>query len=155
MIELRDEASSSPASRALFDQYMALVRERVGDEGYVPAERIFATEDAFAGPGAAWLVAYRDGEAVGCGGLRTLAPGSAEIKRMFVAVSARRGGLGRALLRALEARALATGHDEVRLLATPMLGEALALYRAEGYVEIDRSERPGEPVEVWLRKPLG
>lgn len=154
MIELRDEPSGSPASRALFEQYIALVRERSGIEDFVPVERIFATEDAFAAIDAVWIVAYRDGAAVGCGGLRTLAPGIGEVKRMFVAGSARGTGLGRRLLHALEARAVASGHTRVRLLTTPTLSEACALYAAEGYAEIERVQRGTEPVEIWLEKAL-
>lgn len=154
MIELRDEAADSAASRALFGEYMALVRERSGIADFAPVERIFASEDAFGGAGAAWLVAYRDGEAVGCGGLRALAPGVGEIKRMFVTAAARRGGVGRRLLHALEARAAGAGHAHVRLLATPMLREAFALYEAEGYAEIARDDHGEGPVEIWLEKAL-
>ncbi len=154
MIELRDEPSDGIAAGVLFEQYMALVRERSGIEHFAPAERIFATEDAFAGPDAAWIVAYVDGVAVGCAGLRTLAPGVGEIKRMFVAAPARRSGVGRRLLRALEQRAAAAGHGHVRLLTTPMLSEACALYAAEGYAVVDRVERGDRPVELWLEKAL-
>jgi GNAT superfamily N-acetyltransferase len=154
VIELRDEPSGSPASRALFDQYMAFVRERVGVEDLVPVERIFATEDAFAADDAAWIVAYRDGAPVGCGGLRTLAPEIGEVKRMFVTSPARGSGLGRRLLHALEARAVAIGHTRLRLLTTPMLSEACALYAADGYAEIERVQRGAEPVEIWLEKVL-
>ena len=67
-------------------------------------ERIFGREDALAGAGGAWLVAYVDRQPVGCGGLRTLAPGIGEIKRRFVDAPARGQGLGRRLLRAPMAR---------------------------------------------------
>ena len=41
------------------------------------------------------------------------------------------------------------------LLTTPMLGEASALYAAEGYREIERVDPGGgRPVEVWLEKRL-
>lgn len=154
MIELRDEPADGAASRALFDEYLQLVRARSGIEDFAPAERIFATEDAFAAADAAWLVAYLDGAPVGCGGLRTLAPGIGEIKRMFVSEGARGRGLGRRLLAALERRAAAAGHEHVRLLTTPMLGEACALYAAQGYTEIERTQHGDGPVEIWLQKTL-
>ena len=154
MIELRDEPADGAASRALFDEYMALVRARSGIRDFAPDERIFATEDAFAGDDAAWIVAYVDGAPVGCGGLRTLAPATGEIKRMFVSAPARGRGLGRRLLRALEARAVAAGHARVRLLTTPMLNEACALYAAEGYAEVEHLRRDDDPVEIWLEKAL-
>jgi GNAT superfamily N-acetyltransferase len=152
-VEIRPDAADGPAAQALYEQYMALVCERL--PGFVPSERIFASEDAFAGVGAAWLVAYDAGGApVGCGGLRTLGPGVGEIKRMFVVERARGAGLGRRLLRALERRAATYGHRRVRLLTTEVLREAIALYEGEGYRTVRRNERAGEPVEIWMEKEL-
>ena len=137
-VEIRQEAADGAAARQLYEQYMALVCERL--PGFVPSERIFASEAAFAGEGGAWLVAYDAGGApVGCGGLRTLAPGIGEIKRMFVVERARGAGLGRRLLRELEERAAAQGLRRVRLLTTEVLGEAIALYHGEGYRRVERS----------------
>ena len=73
-VEIRAEPADGPAARTLFREYLALVGERLG-AGFVPDERIFATEAAFAGAGAAWLVLYEDGRAVACGGLRTASAG--------------------------------------------------------------------------------
>lgn len=152
-VQLRTEAPDGPTARALFAEYLALVSERLG-RGFVPSERIFATEDAFTGGGSAWLVAYEDGRPVGCGGLRTLSPGVGEIKRMFVSAGARGRGHGRRLLRELESRAAEHGHRSVRLLTTDVLREALALYEAEGYRVVGRVEHLRAPVEIWLEKAL-
>ena len=62
------------------------------------AEHIFATAEAFNGPGSAWLVIYDAEQPVACGGLRPLAPGTGEIKRMFVTPPRARRGLRRRLL---------------------------------------------------------
>ncbi|HEY0343407.1 MAG TPA: GNAT family N-acetyltransferase [Solirubrobacteraceae bacterium] len=153
-VEIRPEAADGPAARQLHEEYMALVCERL--PGFVPSERIFASEEVFGRDGGAWLVAYdAGGEPVGCGGLRTLAPGVGEIKRMFVVERARGVGLGRRLLRELERRAAAQGLRRVRLLTTEVLSEAIALYDAEGYRAVERSQRAGEPVEIWMEKVLG
>jgi len=154
--EIRDAAPDGPAARALFHEYLELIRARLELEAdFAPPEHIFASADAFGGEGAAWLVAFdAAGEPVGCGGLRVLEPGVGEIKRMFVSARARGTGLGRALLRELERRAVAAGLTSVRLLTTEVLHEARALYAVEGYREVERSERPGEPVEIWLEKAL-
>jgi GNAT superfamily N-acetyltransferase len=154
-VEIREEPADGPSARLLFDEYLALVRERIGVD-FAPSERIFATEGAFAGEGAAWLVLYDGaGAPVGCGGLRTLAPGVGEIKRMFVTRRGRGHGLGRLLLRELERRSAQAGLARVRLLTTEVLSEACALYAAEGYEPIERIERAGQPVEIWLEKELG
>jgi GNAT superfamily N-acetyltransferase len=151
-IELRDEAVHSAPSRALFAEYMALVAERL--EGFKPTERVFGSDDAFAAAGGAWVVLYEDGRPVACGGLRTLAPGVGEIKRMFVTASARGRGHARRLLRELERRAAEHGHRSVRLLSTEVLREAMVLYEAEGYRLVGRVEHARGPVELWLEKPL-
>jgi GNAT superfamily N-acetyltransferase len=151
--ELRAELANGPASQALFAEYLALVRERLGD-GWVPTERVFATDDAFSGAGSAWLVAYEDDRPVGCGGLRALEPDVGEIKRMFVSAGARGRGHGRRLLRELEQRAVTHGQRRIRLLTTEVLGEARALYEAEGYDLVERIEHRRGPVELWFEKEL-
>jgi GNAT superfamily N-acetyltransferase len=153
VIEVRAEPPDGPASQALFDDYLALVRERLGP-GFAPSEDIFATEGAFRGAGSAWLVLYEDGAAVGCGGLRPCAPGVGEIKRMFVAPAARGRGHGRRLLTELETRAGVAGYERIRLLTTEVLAEARDLYRSAGY-EIASTERRGGRVDFWLEKRLG
>ena len=58
--------------------------------------------DALATSDTLFLVARRDGELLGTIALRIIAPGHAEMKRMFVRAEARGSGLGRRLLEALE-----------------------------------------------------
>jgi GNAT superfamily N-acetyltransferase len=99
-LELRPEPADGAPSRALWEEYMALVAERL--PGFEPTAEIFATPGAFTGPGTAWLVGHEGGRPVCCGGLRPLEPGVAEVKRMFVTRHARRRGHGRALLAALD-----------------------------------------------------
>jgi GNAT superfamily N-acetyltransferase len=150
---IRSEAPTGDASRALFDEYMALVRARLGDD-FTPSEDIFATEGAFDGPGTAWLVLYEDGVAIACGGLRPLGAGVGEIKRMFVTAAARGRGHGRALLAELERRARDAGYDRVRLYTTEVLHEARALYEGAGYRRIDVSAVTGRAEDIWLEKRL-
>jgi GNAT superfamily N-acetyltransferase len=149
---IRREQATGAASRALFGEYMELVRERLG-AGFVPAEEIFATERDFDGAGAAWLVLYDDDVAVACGGVRRLAPGIAEIKRMFVAAPARRRGHARALLGELERLAAQDGCRRVRLYTTEVLREARALYSACGYRPVGVVAVDGR-VDLWLEKAL-
>ncbi|MGH2840495.1 MAG: GNAT family N-acetyltransferase [Solirubrobacteraceae bacterium] len=153
VVEIRAEPPDGAATRALFAEYLVLLQDRLGLR-FKPSERIFATEAAFAGPDGAWLVLYDCGRPVGCGGLRTLAPGVGEIKRMFVTQSARRSGHGRLLLHELERLAVRRGHTCVRLLTTEVLSEARKLYAAEGYRVIERMVRGSDPVEIWLEKDV-
>ena len=54
------------------------------------------------GVGAAFVIARLNGRPVGCGAIRPLEPGVAEVKRMFVERVARGLGVGRQILRELE-----------------------------------------------------
>ena len=86
-----------------------------------------------------FLVAWLDGEAVGCGGLRpapTGEPGVAEIKRMYVTPAARGGGVSRALLAGLEGAAADLGYRRVILETGTRQQEAMALYESAGYEPI-------------------
>jgi GNAT superfamily N-acetyltransferase len=152
VLELHPEPADGAASRALFAQYMALIDERMGAQ-FQPSEAIFASEEAFVVPGAAWLVGYEDGRPVCCGGLRPLGEGAGEIKRMFVTASARRRGHGRRVLGELERLAAAGGWDRVRLLTTEALVEARALYAQAGYRVAETMEVGGH-IDLWLEKAL-
>ena len=87
-------------------------------------------------PGGTFLVGYRDGEPVCGGGIKRLPDGACEIKRMYVVPAARRQGLARVLLRALEDAARGLGYDVVRLDTGPRQPHARGLYESEGYVSI-------------------
>jgi GNAT superfamily N-acetyltransferase len=84
-------------------------------------------------PGGVYLVGYRDGVAVCGGGLKRLPDGSCEIKRMYVVPSARRAGVARALLAALEDAASGLGYRIARLDTGARQPHAIAFYEASGY----------------------
>ncbi len=74
-----------------------------------------------------------DGEALGCGALRALAAGAAEVKRMYVAPAARGRGIATALLAELEDAARRRGWTTLRLETGPRQPEAISLYSGAGY----------------------
>ncbi|MEF2976315.1 GNAT family N-acetyltransferase [Subtercola sp. YIM 133946] len=76
------------------------------------------------------------GEPVGCGALRLLGGGAAEIKRMFVTPGARGTGVSTQILRALEAEARARGLVLLRLETGPAQPDAVRFYEREQYVPI-------------------
>ena len=82
------------------------------------------------------VVAYSGDAPVGCGASRELEPGVGEIKRMFVLPEARRLGVARLMLEALEARGRALGYSAVRLGSGVRQPEAVALYESCGYRRI-------------------
>lgn len=94
-----------------------------------------AAEEVKEGRGA-FLVIYEDGNPVGCGAVRLLEPGTAELKRMYVAPAVRGRGLGRRLVAALENEARALGVQRLILETGIRQAAALALYRASGFESI-------------------
>jgi GNAT superfamily N-acetyltransferase len=115
----------------------AMEDEVVSRYGPVRSERTSLVDAGeLAPPGGAFVVLTVDGRAVAGGGVRRLEEGVAEIKRMYVLPEARGQGLGRTLLRALEAAAAELGYDRVRLDTVVELAAALALYRGAGYEPI-------------------
>jgi DNA-binding MarR family transcriptional regulator/GNAT superfamily N-acetyltransferase len=106
------------------------------DTGFDPELSLSAADAEMTPPAGVLLVATLHREPVGCGALKLPGGAPAEVKRMWVAPSARGLGLGRRLLSELEAYALAAGARTVRLETNRVLAEAIALYRATGYREV-------------------
>ena len=104
-------------------------------------------------PHGSFVVARAGGRAVGCGGVRTLAPGVGEIKRMWLHPDVRGRGAGRRLLAALEDAARMLDHRVVRLDTSRHLGEAIGLYRSAGYREIERYNDNAD-ADHWFEKHL-
>jgi GNAT superfamily N-acetyltransferase len=82
------------------------------------------------------VVRADDGAAVGCGGICRFDETRAELKRMYVVPQARGLGLGRRLLRDLEAHARRLGYVGVVLETGDRQPEALGLYVSAGYERI-------------------
>ncbi|MFI5527442.1 GNAT family N-acetyltransferase [Kitasatospora sp. NPDC051853] len=96
-------------------------------------------------PAGLFVVGYLDGAPVACGGWRVkqagpddVRDGDAELKRMYVSASARGRGLSRAVLRHLEAEALAAGLTRLILETGTEQPEAIGLYESEGYRPITK-----------------
>ncbi len=87
-------------------------------------------------PAGLFVVATLLGEPVGCGGLRFNSDGPTDLKRMWVAETARGLGPGRRLLAELERLAAEHGFRAPRSESARNLGEAIALYRSAGYREV-------------------
>jgi len=121
--------------------------------GFDAARSIPLAEASMRPPAGLLMVASLRGEPVGCGALRFHGDEPAELKRMWVAESARGLGLGRRLLGELEARAAEAGAPAVRLETNGSLVEAIALYRSAGYVEVEPFN--DEPyAHHWFEKAL-
>jgi DNA-binding MarR family transcriptional regulator/GNAT superfamily N-acetyltransferase len=127
---------ASPVARDLVGRYFAEINGRFGFEPAVgETDRDAAL---LIPPTGVFAVAVSDGEPAACGGLKTIAPGVGELKRMWVHPDWRGAGLGSRLLRHLEDQARALGHGTVRLDTNAALTEAIGMYERSGYRRIDR-----------------
>ncbi len=124
------------------------------DTGFDPALSISAELHELRPPAGLFLIATLRSEPVGCGALKFHGDQPTELKRMWVAESARGLGIGRRLLAELESRATAADSRVVRLETNKTLTEAISLYRSAGYQEIDAfNEEPY--ADHWFEKNLG
>jgi DNA-binding MarR family transcriptional regulator/GNAT superfamily N-acetyltransferase len=134
------------------DEYAAELGRRF-ETGFDPAS-ISAGFHELRQPAGVFLVATLHAEPVGCGALRFRGDEPPELKRMWVAESARGLGIGRRLLSELESRAAAAGAAVVRLETNKALTEAISLYGSAGYREVDAFN--DEPyAHHWFEKRLG
>jgi DNA-binding MarR family transcriptional regulator/GNAT superfamily N-acetyltransferase len=153
LVEVAIEDPRSDAARYCIRSYFAELDRRF-ETGFDPAVALPTDAERLTEPAGLLLVARLRGEPVGCGALLLHGTGPAEIKRMWVAASARGLGLGRRLLAELEDHARRRGVSAVRLDTNRALREAIALYRSAGYTEIDAFT--AEPyAHHWFEKRLG
>ena len=107
----------------------------------------------FQPPDGRLLLAFDDDDTFGIGCLRRIGPGTAEIKRMYVDPSHRRGGSGRTILDKLVGAARLAGYERVRLDSSEFMAAAQRLYRSSGFDDIDpypESEIPDEYKSHWV-----
>ncbi|SMH42660.1 Acetyltransferase (GNAT) domain-containing protein [Rathayibacter oskolensis] len=122
---LIETTAADPEALALFASQEAEVMRRYGGDDPGPRPH----------PGAPTLLLRLGDAAVGCVALS--ADGSlGEIKRMFVAESARGRGLSRLLLGGVEELARRRGVETLRLVTGTEQPEAMALYSSSGYLPI-------------------
>ena len=136
----------------------ALVEELDRDllDRYPPSNIYGVALDKLEGNQGFFVIARLDCQPVGCGAVRFLKAGVGEIKRMFVRSSARRRGVGQAVLAALEQTAREMGIHTLRLETGTRQPEANALYEQHGYRKIPCfGEYVNDPFSLCYEKALG
>jgi len=152
-IEIAREPYGSPVSRPLTAAQAAELVERYGGlegAGSEPEPELFEDPDGY------FLVARLDGSPVGCAGIcRCEGKQTAELRRMFVAPEARRIGVARALMTALEEKAHELGYRTLRLETGPEQPEAVHLYETGGFTVIPNfGPYSGQRRSICMEKPL-
>jgi GNAT superfamily N-acetyltransferase len=135
MIEVTIGRGDSPEALQLVAAMEAWVAEGFGPP--TPDRTSTVTAAEMVPPSGAFVVVREDGRPVAGGGIRRLADGVCEIKRMYVVPEARGRGHGRRVLEALERTAVDLGYRRARLDTALSMTTAMALYESAGYRPID------------------
>ena len=152
LVEIRQVDPAEPDARQCLRSYFAELERRSGTS-FDPATGSTAEPHEIRPPAGLFLIAYLGDAPIGCGALKHFPGGASDIKRMWVAESARGLGIGRRLLGDLEARAAEHGSRVVRMETNRALTEAIALYESAGYVEVPAFN--DEPfAHHWFEKML-
>ncbi len=149
-IEILNDLSQAPGWIDMQREYLAFAAEKHAE---VTGQHISA-EDQLAqtldhihehfGQDGRFIVARGDGGALlGMVLLRRLANGKAEIKRLYVSPKARRQGIAHMLMAALTDEARTLGCHALYLDTSAALVDAIAMYRAMGFVDA-----PFDPASV-------
>lgn len=137
MIAYRLYAAAEPMQPIadLFRTYAASIGI---DLGFQDFERELADlPGEYAEPDGAIVVAESAGRLAGCVALRKLAPGVCEMKRLFVKPEFRGRGIGKRLVEEIVRIARTKGYAAMRLDTLATMREAVKLYEAAGFKEIE------------------
>jgi DNA-binding MarR family transcriptional regulator/GNAT superfamily N-acetyltransferase len=152
LVDVAIEDPRSTAARFCIESYFSEIDTRF-DGGFDRSRAISAEPDELTEPAGLLLVARLRDDPIGCGALKLHGGEPAELKRMWVAPTARGLGVGRRILTELEQRARERGVAVLHLETNKSLREAMSLYRSAGYVEVERFN--DEPhAHHWFEKRL-
>jgi putative acetyltransferase len=116
--------------RELFREYA----EVVGDP--ICFERFVREMANLPGQYSPLLLAIVAGQPAGCAGLRKIADGVGEMKRLYIRPAFQGSGLGRLMAERIIEDAKAAGFHALRLDTLPFMESAIRLYRKLGFREI-------------------
>ena len=148
-LEIKSSNLNDPSVVGLIDELSHDLKMKTGRDG----RQSFDAAD-IDHPRSVFLVAYENGEAVGCGALRPIDAKVCEIKRMYSRKPSR--GIGAKILKALEAHAVAF-QFEVAWLETGIENQgAVKFYKMHGYkIRENYGKYKGRPECLCFEKILG
>jgi GNAT superfamily N-acetyltransferase len=150
-VQVTVERADAEVSLVLQQAFFADIASRY--PGWEPASSQSVVPSDLGPPDGIWLVAYRDGHAIGCGGLQRFDAETGEVRRIFLDKRQRGRGTGRRLLVELEEHARRLGYRRVRLTTGDRQPEALRMFQSAGYEEIPPFT-DGVFTRHWMEKAL-
>lgn len=148
-LDIREVSFNHPDSVELRSQQRNEIAARYGRPDSEPGPAPTADDITV------FYVAYSDGVAVGCGGLRERDATEAEVKRMFVLPAHRGAGASVAIVRRLEQFATDRGYARLVLETGNEQPDAIRFYEREGYTRIPNfGYYVGSPYSLCYEKAL-
>lgn len=99
-------------------------------------------------------LAYCDGAAAGCIGLRRIDQQNCEMKRLYVRPQFRGNHIGEHLIRKIIEDAGIIGYSHILLDTLPFLESAVRMYRAYGFYEIERYNDSPMDTSIYMELDL-
>ncbi|MCF0069448.1 GNAT family N-acetyltransferase [Dyadobacter sp. CY261] len=138
--------------KLLFQEYAASLPIDLAFQGF--AEELKTVRNQYGPPAGALILAYVGERAVGCAGIRVQAPGTAELKRMYVQTEFRGYQLGRILLRESISQATNLGYQKIRLDTLASMTGARKLYEVFGFEVIPAYYPNPHADAIYMEKTL-
>lgn len=145
--------------RVLFFEYTALLiagdgtfKEYLAVQNY--DEEISHLSRKYGLPGGRLYIAFYDGEAAGCVGLRKIDEKNCELKRLYVKPALRGKHIGNTLIKQIIKDAKEIGYSHILLDTLPFLTSALCLYKACGFYEIPSYNNSPMSTSIYMKRDL-
>ena len=111
------------------DYYSRIVGGAGNRSGFIPYNLSESVSDV--------LIAYSDGKAAGCAGLKKYSDNDVEIKRVWVDPAYRGNHIATEIMNRIEEKARKMNYKRAILQTRPIMTDAVALYERRGYKTID------------------
>lgn len=126
-MKIVEKSPSEPEAISLMDELSKTLESITGNSG----KNSFNPNDVCV-PRSLFVIAYdKDGEAIGCGGIRPINENTAEVKRVYAKVKGI--GVGTKILSYLEMQARKLGYTALWLETRLINERAVSFYKSKGY----------------------
>jgi ribosomal protein S18 acetylase RimI-like enzyme len=145
-------ADQTSLARAMFEEYAKTLGVDLCFQNF--AQELATLPGDYAPPTGALLLAWIEGNAVGCVALRRLDEECCEMKRLYVRPEARGYRLGSLLAESILAVGRESGYRRMRLDTLPSMQTAIGLYHSLGFREISPYRNNPVPGALYMEKEL-
>lgn len=144
---------------ALFSEYTnMLVANDRSFQNYLDLQRydeeIQHLEEKYGVPSGRLYLAYCDGEAAGCIGLKNMDGMNCEMKRLYVRPQFRGKNIGKLLIQKIIGDAKGIGYSYMLLDTLPFLEKAIHMYEKFGFYTIDCYNNSPMSTSIYMRLDL-